>query len=224
MECQCGSSWSGRLSVVHLQSLALGVFEWVSGIIVSLGYAGVAMLTFLEHVFPPIPSEVILPLAGYVAASGSLGVPMVIAIATVGSLGGATLWYAIGRKVGEERLRKWVDAHGRWLTLSGGDIDRATAWFERRGKVAVLVGRLMPGIRTFVSLPAGFSGMSWGTFLAHSAVGTLVWTAALVYAGVALQHNFSVVGKYIDMITNIVFAGLAVMMGWRYLKCWRARQ
>ena len=199
------------------------MFDWISGIITSLGYTGVAMLAFLEHVFPPIPSELILPLAGYVAASGRIDVLMVIVTGTIGSLGGATLWYAIGRKIGEERLRRWIDSHGKWLTLSAGDVDRAKSWFERRGKAAVFLGRLVPGIRTFVSLPAGFSGMGWPTFLAYSATGTLLWTAALVYAGVTLQHNFGAVGKYINLATNVMFAVLGAMMIYRYVRCFTTR-
>jgi len=101
------------------------------------------------------------------------------------------------------------------------DVDRAKDWFERRGKFAVLVGRLMPGIRTLVSLPAGFTRMPWPAFIAYSLTGTLVWTAALVYAGVALQQNFAVVGKYINTATNIMFAVLGAMLVWRYVKCWR---
>jgi membrane protein DedA with SNARE-associated domain len=199
------------------------VFDWIAGIIVRLGYAGVALLTFLEHLFPPIPSELILPLAGSVAASGKLGVAMVIATATLGSLAGATFWYVLGRRIGEARLRRWIDRHGRWLTLSGDDVDRAKDWFKRRGKLAVLIGRLIPGIRTFVSLPAGFSGMPWIGFLAYSLAGTLVWTAALVYAGVKLQ-NIDAVSKYIDTTTNVIFGILAVMLVRRYVKCWRPRR
>jgi membrane protein DedA with SNARE-associated domain len=199
------------------------VFDWVAGIITSLGYTGVAMLALLEHLFPPIPSELILPLAGYVAASGEMAVVTVIASGTAGSLAGATLWYAIGRKIGEARLRRWIDHHGKWLTLGGADVDRAKQWFERRGKAAVLLGRLVPGIRTFVSLPAGFSGMPWPTFLAYSVTGTLLWTAALVYAGVTLQQNFSAVEKYINLATNILFAALGAMMCYRYVKCFRPR-
>lgn len=182
------------------------------------------MLSLLEHLFPPIPSELILPLAGYVAASGELSAPMVIATATAGSLGGSTLWYAIGRKVGERRLRAWIDRHGRWLTLSEGDVDRASAWFERRGKIAVLIGRLLPGIRTFVSLPAGFTRMSWITFLAYSLAGTLAWTVALVYAGVILKSNFAMVSERIDLATNILFAILGALLVRRYVRCWRQRK
>jgi membrane protein DedA with SNARE-associated domain len=199
------------------------VFDWIVGIITRLGYAGVAALTFLEHLFPPIPSELILPLAGYVAGTGDLAIGPVIAFGSVGSLAGATVWYVIGKRIGEARLRKWVEHHGRWLTLSTHDIDRANDWFHRRGKVAVLIGRLMPGVRTFVSLPAGFSGMPWLPFLIYSAIGTVGWTAALVYAGATLQQNFELVSNYVDMITNGLLAVLGAMLLWRYIRCWRSR-
>lgn len=198
------------------------MFDWIVGIITRLGYAGVATLTFLEHLFPPIPSELILPLAGYVTGTGELTLGGVIALGSLGSLGGATVWYVIGKRIGEKRLRTWIDNHGRWLTLSNKDIDKAKDWFERRGKAAVLIGRLMPGIRTFVSLPAGFSGMAWAPFLIFSAIGTIGWTAALVYAGAKLQENFESVSNYVDMITNGVFAILGAMIIWRYVRCWRS--
>ena len=199
------------------------MFDWIVGIITRLGYAGVAALTFLEHLFPPIPSELILPLAGYVTGSGDLNLGTVIAMGSVGSLAGATVWYVIGRRVGERRLRKWVDHHGRWLTLSNTDIDRAKDWFHRRGKTAVMIGRLMPGVRTFVSLPAGFSGMPWLPFLLYSAIGTIAWTAALVYAGAKLEENFEMVSKYVDIVTNGVFVVLGAMLIWRYIRCWRSK-
>src|SRR5687767_9311342 len=135
------------------------MFDWIATVIQRLGYVGVAALTFLENLFPPIPSELVIPLAGFVAARGELQIAIVILAASAGSLAGAIVWYAIGRQVGERRLRAWVDRHGRWLTLSANDVDRAQGWFRRHGKAAVFLGRLVPGVRTFVSLPAGFSAM-----------------------------------------------------------------
>lgn len=196
------------------------MFEWITSVIARLGYTGVAALTFLEHLFPPIPSEVVIPLAGYVAAAGDMQLPVVIAVATFGSLAGASAWYALGRRVGEVRLRAWVERNGKWLTLSARDIDHAAAWFQRHGKTAVLVGRLMPGVRTFVSLPAGFSNMPLLPFLFHSLIGTLVWTTALAYAGVMLRSNFAIVGDYINVATNVLFGVIAVMVARRYIKCW----
>jgi membrane protein DedA with SNARE-associated domain len=197
------------------------MFDWITGVIARLGYLGVAMLTFLENIFPPIPSEVVIPLAGFVAAQGGLRIGVVIAMGTLGSLAGGTVWYALGRRIGEKRVRAWVDRHGKWLTLSATDVDRAQLWFGRHGNTAVLLGRLMPGVRTFVSLPAGFSAMPIGPFLLYSALGTVMWTAVLAYAGVLLQAKFTVVGDYLNLITNIFLGVLAVMVARRYVNCWR---
>ena len=197
------------------------MFDWITGVIASLGYVGVAILTFLENIFPPIPSEVVIPLAGFVAAQGDLRIGVVIATATLGSLAGATAWYTLGRRIGEKRVRAWVDRHGKWLTLSVTDVDRAQLWFRRHGKAAVLLGRLMPGVRTFVSLPAGFSAMPIGPFLLYSALGTVLWTAALAYAGVLLQANFTAVGDYLNIVTNVLFGVMGAMLARRYVHCWK---
>jgi len=198
------------------------MFDWITGIIERLGYAGVAGLTFLENVFPPIPSELVIPLAGYVAAQGDMRLMLVVATASAGSLAGAAVWYWIGRTVGERRLRAWVDRHGKWLTLSGKDVDRAQRWFSRHGNAAVFVGRLVPGVRTLISLPAGFARMPALPFVVYSALGTMVWTAALAYAGVALQSNFTIVGDFINIVTNVVLGVIGVLIATRYVRCWRA--
>ena len=189
-----------------------------------LGYVGVALLTFLENLFPPIPSELIIPLSGFVAAQGRLRLDFVIAAGTAGSLLGTTLWYAIGRRVGEQRLRRWVERSGKWLTLSPSDIDRAQQWFARHGRTAVLVGRIIPGVRTLISLPAGFNGMSFVEFLGFSAIGTLVWTTALAWAGMALQASYSTVGEYLDRVTNAGLVVLAALLVRRYIRCWNGSQ
>jgi membrane protein DedA with SNARE-associated domain len=199
-----------------------GVFEWITSVIARLGYLGVAALTFLENVFPPIPSELVIPLAGFVAADGDLRLAFVIAVGSAGSLAGATVWYAIGRRIGEHRLRAWIARYGRWLTLSVRDVDRAQVWFRRHGAAAVFFGRLVPGVRTLVSLPAGFSSMPLAVFLLWSALGTSVWTAALAYAGVVLQANFALVGDYLGVATNALLAAGGVMLVRRYITCWRA--
>ncbi|HWI18747.1 MAG TPA: DedA family protein [Vicinamibacterales bacterium] len=198
------------------------MFEWITGIIARLGYVGVAGLTFLENVFPPIPSELVIPLAGYVAAEGQLQLVPVIVTASIGSLAGASLWYWVGRRVGEQRLRAWVDRHGKWLTLSGRDVDKAKQWFSRHGNAAVFFGRLVPGVRTLISLPAGFAKMPALPFLLYSALGTAIWTVALAYAGVTLQSNFTIVGDYINMATNVILGICGVVMAMRYYKCWTA--
>ena len=198
------------------------MFDWIVAVSARLGYVGVALLTFLENVFPPIPSELVIPLAGFVAARGELQIAAVIAIATAGSLAGATAWYVLGQRIGEPRLRRWVGRHGKWLTLSARDVDTSNDWFRRHGRVAVLVGRLVPGVRTFISLPAGFSGMPLAPFLAYSALGTVIWTGVLAGAGVVLQANFSRVGDYVNVATNILLAGFLALLVYRYIRCWRS--
>jgi len=199
------------------------VFQWVTAIIGRLGYVGVATLTFLENVFPPIPSELVIPLAGFVAAQGDLRLSLVIAAGSAGSLLGAAVWYWLGRRIGERRLRAWVGRHGIWLTLSVGDLDRAQQWFRRRGNAAVFPGRLIPGVRTLVSLPAGFTAMPVTPFLLYSALGTLLWTTALAYAGLVLQASFTVVGDYLDIVTNVLLGLFALILVRRYTQCWNER-
>jgi membrane protein DedA with SNARE-associated domain len=196
------------------------MFEWITSTVRTLGYSGVALLALLENVFPPIPSELVLPLAGFVAAQGELNVWMVIIAGTAGSLAGAVLWYEIGRRIGERRLRGWVRRSGKWLTLSVSDIDRAQAWFKRHGGRAVFVGRLVPGVRTLISLPAGFAGMPRTAFLLHTVAGTAIWTALLAYAGVILRSNFELVGDYIGVATNIMVVLLVMLLVRRYVRCW----
>jgi membrane protein DedA with SNARE-associated domain len=198
------------------------MFDWVNNTIRAMGYWGVGMLTFVENLFPPIPSEIIIPLAGFVAAEGDMSVWGVIAAGTLGSLAGASAWYEIGRRVGERRVRAWIERHGKWITLTPDDVDRAQEWFQRHGRTSVLAGRLVPAVRTFVSLPAGFARMPFHSFLLYSAAGTLVWTAALACAGVVLRANFARVGDYVGMATNIVFAILGLLLVRRYIRCWKS--
>ena len=154
------------------------MFEWITTMIERVGPWGVGLLMFLENVFPPIPSELIMPLAGFNAAQVRMSLGAAMLAGTIGSLAGASLWYLVGRAIGAERIRRLARRHGRWLTLSVDDIDRAQAWFDRRGTLAVLLGRLLPGIRTLISIPAGLARMPFLKFLAWSAVGTAVVAAS----------------------------------------------
>lgn len=199
------------------------MFEWIAGVIERLGYIGVAGLTFLENVVPPIPSEVVVPMAGFVAASGKLDFWLVVLAASLGALAGAVGWYWAARSIGNKRLRAWVDDHGHWVTLTCESIDKAQDWFDRRGAWAVFIGRLVPGVRTFVSIPAGFAEMPFGPFLAYSALGTVLWTLGLAWAGTVLQSNYEKVGDYINTISNALFAAFVVYLAWRYVKIYRAR-
>ena len=192
--------------------------EWITRIITALGYFGIAFLTFLENLIPPIPSEVIMPMAGFTAALGKMSLPGAITAGSIGSLVGCTAWYFVGRRIGEERLRRWVERHGRWLTLSNNDIDKAKGSFHKKGAAVVFIGRLIPGIRTWISVPAGFSGMNFSKFLIYSAAGTVVWTALLTYAGYLLGANYELVSNYLGPISTVVFVAIAVWYVYRLIK------
>ena len=191
----------------------MGLAEWVVMVVERFGLGGIALLVALESIVPPIPSEVVLPMAGFAVARGSFTFLSVVFAATLGSVTGALALYALGRRVGERRARAWVARHGRWLLVDEEDIDRAEAWFARRGHWAVLVGRLAPGVRSLVSLPAGFVRMPLARFTAYTAVGSLAWNAALVGLGVWLGAQWHVVGPYVDSAGWVVWILVAVLVG-----------
>jgi membrane protein DedA with SNARE-associated domain len=191
------------------------VAELILTIIATGGLLGVAALMFAENLFPPIPSEVILPLAGYAAARGDLPLAGVILAATLGAVAGAAFWKGVGRMIPEAGLRRWVDRHGRWLALEVNDLDRAQAFFRRWGGLAVFLGRLAPGIRTLISLPAGVLRMPWGVFLAWTTAGTFLWTLALTLAGVLLASRHEQVAAWLDPVTEILLGLLLAAYLWR---------
>lgn len=188
------------------------MLDWVTNIISSFGYLGIGFLMFLENVFPPIPSELIMPLAGFTVTQGQLNLQIVILAGTLGSVFGALPWYYLGKVVGEQRLRKWIDKHGKWLTLSGKDIDKSKRWLDKYGKATVFFGRLIPGIRTYISVPAGLDKMPLVPFLLYSFAGSLIWTAILTYAGYLLGDNFKLVEKYIKPISVIIIATIVIYL------------
>src|SRR5438552_192189 len=170
---------------------------WATSVVAAVGYPGVAVLIALEAVFPLIPSEIILPLAGSLSASGQFNLFLMVAAATIGSLGGASILYSIGRWGGENRIGNWLDRYGKWFLLSRSDLDRSRQWFARYGSLTVLICRFIPGMRTFVSVPAGLVEMPYGRFLVFTAIGSAVWDGALVGAGYFLGKNWKQVEGWI---------------------------
>lgn len=189
--------------------------QWITDTVDSMGYAGVALFMFLENIFPPIPSEVVMPSAGFAARKGELSVWGVWLAGSAGSLLGVIPWYFVGKWVGTERLKTWADRHGKWLTIRRRDIERADYWFDRYDAAAVFFGRLIPGIRTLISLPAGFAEMPLGRFLTYSAAGTALWAGFLTGVGWWVGENYHTVAKYIGWIaTAIAIALVLVFLGW----------
>ncbi len=186
--------------------------EWVIETMSSLGYVGIGLLMFLENLFPPIPSELIMPLAGFTAAQGKMQLFPAIAAGVIGTVLGAFPWYYLGKIVSEERIKGWADRYGRWLGISGADIDKANRWFDRHGKKAVLLCRMVPGVRTLISLPAGINAMPMVPFLLYSTIGTVLWVTFLTMAGYFLGNNYELVDKYLDPLSKIVAVTLVIAL------------
>ena len=191
------------------------MFDWIVAVLDRAGYPGIALLMFLENVFPPIPSELIMPLVGFTAARGEFSLPLAVLSGTFGSLAGALLWYWIGLRFGRARIERLAERHGRWLTLTPADIERASAWFARHGGTAVLIGRLVPTIRTLISVPAGLHRMPAGLFLLYSGIGTLGWTGLLTAAGYVLEARYQDVSAYLNPISTVVVVALLLWYFWR---------
>ena len=191
------------------------MLEWITTWLSSAGYAALVALMLLENLFPPIPSELIMPLAGYTAAQGQANILLIIVAGTIGSLAGGFFWYAIGRWVGEERLKRIADRYGRWLTLSRRDIDKADDWFDAHGHKAVLVGRLVPTVRTLISIPAGLSEMPVRRFLIYSGIGTAAWTTILALLGYGLGSQYERVGAWVDPVSYGVVALIVLIYLYR---------
>ncbi|MET4079265.1 DedA family protein [Janibacter sp. UYMM211] len=183
------------------------LIDWVLSVMESVGGPGIALAIFLENVFPPIPSEVVLPLAGFTAANGEYTIVEAIAWATLGSVAGALLLYAIGAVVGMDRLRLVAQ---KMPLVDVSDVDKADVWFSRHGSKAVFFGRLIPGIRSLISIPAGVDRMPMGRFFLMTLAGSALWNTALVSAGYALGSRYHLVEQYIDPISKVVYVLIIV--------------
>lgn len=185
---------------------------WIEQGIVALGPVGVALFTFIETVFPPIPSEIVMPFAGFLVGQGRFTFVSVVLAGVVGSLVGALCIYAIGVHASEGALRRFVQRHGHLLLVSLSDYERALDMFERHGELAVFLGRLVPGVRSLVSLPAGLVRMPLPSFITYTVLGTGLWSSALAYVGFVLGENWREVLVYVERyeIALLALAGLVV--------------
>lgn len=197
---------------------------WITNTMDSLGYLGIGLLMFLENLFPPIPSELIMPLAGFTATDPNSKIQVIPAIAAgvIGTILGAIPWYYAGLLLGQQRLQLLASRYGKWIGISGDDIEKSVNWFQKHGSNAVLFGRLVPGIRTLISIPAGISKMPLIPFFLYSTLGTVGWVTLLTYAGYFLGKNYKLVEEYIDVITKVVFVivllAIASLIGYRLWK------
>jgi membrane protein DedA with SNARE-associated domain len=189
--------------------------DWIIRLIEQSGYLGIGFLMFLETLFPPIPSELIMPLAGVAAAQSNMSLPLAIASGTAGAMLGNTIWYLAARALGHDRLRPIVLRHGKWLTVSWSDVERAHRWFDAHGVAFVFVARVLPTVRTLVSIPAGLLDMRFRNFVIASTAGTAIWTTILATAGYKLRENFTDIERIIEPVSNAVLVTLVGAYVWR---------
>ena len=185
--------------------------SWIIDLIEQYGYWGVFALIAVENIFPPIPSEVILTFSGFMTQSTQLTVTGVIIVSTIGSVTGAIILYGIGLLMDVEKLEKLIDRHGKILRLTKEDIHKADHWFDRYGTWTVLFCRIIPLIRSLISIPAGMSNMNFGLFILFTTIGTLIWNTILVNVGAAIGSNWHDIVDYMDMFSNIVYVIIAIL-------------
>ena len=192
-----------------------------------MGYGAIFAAMFLENLFPPIPSELIMPLGGFYVQQGQLQFLPVVLAGLLGTLLGALPWYGIGRVINEKRLEVWLSRHGRWIGISPAELARSRRWFNRYGTALVFWGRLVPGIRTLISVPAGIELMPFGPFLIWTTAGSLIWTLLLTLAGLGLGEGYSNVELWIDPVSKVVKGALVIAVlaavVWLGLRIWRRR-
>jgi membrane protein DedA with SNARE-associated domain len=189
--------------------------DWVIRLIEQAGYLGVGFLMFLETIFPPIPSEVIMPVAGVAAAKGKMSLGWVIASGTAGAMLGNMVWYLAARALGIIRMKPFIERWGRWLTIEWDEIIRAERWFGTRGWLIVGVGRLLPTIRSIISVPAGLLRMRLSIFFLASTIGTAAWTALLAGSGYLLGAHYRDIDRIIGPLSNLIMALLVTGYVWR---------
>ncbi|MBC1588559.1 DedA family protein [Listeria welshimeri] len=187
---------------------------WITGIMADFGYIGIFLLIMVENLFPPIPSEIILTFGGFMTTVSSLNVVMVIIVATLGSVVGAILLYKVASYFGKERLTKIVLKYGRILRLKESDIERAESFFVKYGSWAVFLCRMIPLIRSLISIPAGMTKMKMSRFLVLTTAGSLLWNTVLIGLGALLGESWNEIVVFMDSFSTIIYsiiAGLLIM-------------
>lgn len=183
------------------------VSEWVVAVMESLGELGVALLIAIENLFPPLPSEAVLPLAGFTASQGELNLLLAIIWATAGSLAGALILYSVGRALGRERMRAIAE---RLPLMKVSDVDKTEAWFVKHETKAVFFGRMIPIFRSLISIPAGIERMRLDAFIVLTAAGSLIWNTTFISAGYVLGENWETAQAYASLMQKLVLVGLAI--------------
>ncbi|WP_227554774.1 MULTISPECIES: DedA family protein [Acinetobacter] len=188
--------------------------EWIISIMEQLSYFGIALLMFLDNVFPPIPSEIIMPSAGLAASQGKLILTGVIIAGSLGSLLAAALLYWLGHKISQQTLFKWVDRYGKYLFIKSTDVEKSLDWFEQYGHRIVFFGRMIPAVRSLISIPAGMSGMPFWKFMLYSGLGTVIWTTFLACVGFYFGENQALMQQIFHQVSYFIMAIVIVVILW----------
>jgi len=186
--------------------------NWIINVMESYGYVGIALIIAIENLFPPIPSELILTFGGFMTITTSLTVIGVIIASTLGSIFGAVILYLIGRLFNIDVLQRIIDRWGRFLRVKREDLEQAFGWFNRYGYWTVFFCRMVPLIRSLISIPAGMAKLNFGLFLLFTTAGTLIWNTVLVSLGAMLGENWDKILDFMDVYSNITYAILAVLV------------
>jgi len=193
-----------------MSTLLERLVAWGQQLVDTLGYVGLAVIMFVENVFPPMPSEPFLLGAGFSAGQGGLSLAGSLIAATAGALVGATFWYGVGLILPEQRIRQLLRRYGRWAMLGEDDLDRALAWFRGHGRLVILFGRCIPIVRSLISVPAGLTRMGLPQFLVYTAIGTAAWSALLIGVGAALGENWERALGVFDRYDTVLLAVMAL--------------
>ena len=185
--------------------------SWIISLMEKFGYFGTFFMIFIENIFPPIPSEVILTFGGFMTTTTNLTISGMVIAATTGSVAGAGVLYGLGRMFTVEKVEKFIRRWGYILRLKVEDIQNASNWFEKRGYVTVFICRMIPLLRSLISIPAGMAEMNFGFFLLYTTIGTLIWNIVLVVTGALLGENWGSILKYLSYYSNITYAVLAIL-------------
>lgn len=195
--------------------------DWLIHFVTIGGLAAVAALMFAENLFPPIPSEVVLPFAGFHASDGHSTLWGMVIAATIGSLVGAWILYGIAALIGPDRTHRFVERFGKWFRLTSDDIAKSERWFDRHASLSVLLCRCVPLVRSLISIPAGLRRMNFGVFTAYTALGSAVWNFALIFAGYQLRDNWDDVEPVLSVVQYIVVAVILAGLAWLVSRRWR---
>ena len=192
----------------------MNLTEWIMSIMEHLGYLGIALLMFLDNIFPPIPSEIIMPSAGYAASRGDMLLVGVIIAGCIGSLTAAAVLYWIGYLFNHDSIFRFVDRYGKFLFIKTQDVKKSLDWFEHYGHRIVFFGRMIPAVRSLISIPAGMSHMPFWKFMFYSSLGTVIWTTFLACIGFFFGENQAFMQQIFSRVSHIILSIVVIFIIW----------